>query len=245
MRASPCGEAGALWLLLWATELCGEGPETPGGEGGWGELQGRSRAHAEGGIGRLGQPSAFLGFLELPAGRKQKTKPSPPPRREASLCLSARPSLFSPGVCPTPTHAPVLPSILTGASTGMQGGGKPRAQAGLPRWRHTARCLWEPRARAAEEGRVSWALTSWWGPAHWRSHSLLRPSHTPLEPCGSRPVLAAGATEVSRPTAVTVPRKGMRKGRAGGCPCARAEGGQGVRRSVGGPPAGAGCLGVA
>ena len=70
-------------------------------------------------------------------------------------------------------------------------GSRGRRQASPGGVTRLGECLWEPRAGAAEGGRVSWALTSWWGPAHWRSQSLLRPSHTPLEPCGSRPVLAA------------------------------------------------------
>ena len=84
------------------------------------------------------------------------------------------------------------------------------------------------------------------GPDPPTEESFPRPllSHAPRALRFSGLVLAAGATEVSRSTAVTVPRKGMRKGRAGGMPVCRAEGGQGVQRSMGGHPTGVGCLGV-
>lgn len=185
---------------------------------------------------------AFLGFLELPAGKKQKTKPNPPPRREVfSPPIRPSLSLLSPCVCPPPATLLSSPAYLTVAALacGEEGsrGGRQTSQGGVTR---LGECLWEPRARAAKEG------TFQPGPDPPTEESFPRPllSHAPRALRFSGLVLAAGATEVSRSTAVTVPRKDMRKGRAGGVSVCRAEGGQGVRRSVGGHPTGAGCLGV-
>lgn len=130
MRASPCGEAGPLRLLLWAIELCGEGPETPGGEGGWGELQGRSRAHAEGGIGRSGQPLAFLGFLELPAGKNKP--PSPAPHPEGGRLSACPPVHLCSRQCLSDPHPRSCPPLRTFRGQHCHAGQREAEGAGRP-----------------------------------------------------------------------------------------------------------------
>ena len=57
------GGGGALGLLLWAVELCGEGPETLGCDGGCGEFQGAG-AEPMLRVGLAGRANSwlFLGF---------------------------------------------------------------------------------------------------------------------------------------------------------------------------------------
>lgn len=78
--------------------------------------------------------------------------------------------------------------------------------------------LREPRARAAKEGTFQPGPDQLVGSPLEESSPRPLLSHAPRALWFSGPVLAAGATEVSRSIGVTVPRTGMQKGRAGGVP---------------------------